>query len=216
VTWSYINCPFTSPLQLHNQDSASPYWFSMQVVNANKAVQSLEVSTDGCSTWQPTTRASYNFFQNASGFGTSTVDVKVTSVDGDVVIVKSVPVSSDTSITASQNFGSSAPAAQIIAAPLSSPAQSSTPTSPQATGTLVEASPVVLPAEYTSVAWSDMSAAAAPTSTTVVAAAPSMTTIQAPISFTTIPTAKTVTAFADCTTSSSSEVPVSTTTVYIC
>jgi expansin len=107
VTWSYITCPITSPLQLHNKEGVSAYWFSMQVVNANKRVTSLEVSTDGGSTWQSTTRQSYNFFENSSGFGTSSVDVKVTSIDGDVVIVNNVDVTPDLVVTASANFPSS-------------------------------------------------------------------------------------------------------------
>ncbi|KAH8601519.1 RlpA-like double-psi beta-barrel-protein domain-containing protein-containing protein, partial [Bisporella sp. PMI_857] len=94
VTWEYVDCGITSPLQLHNKDGTSEYWFSMQVVNANKRVKSLEVSTDGGNSWTVTTRQTYNFFEYASGFGTTTVDVKVTSVDGDVVIVNSVGISS--------------------------------------------------------------------------------------------------------------------------
>jgi expansin (peptidoglycan-binding protein) len=76
----------------------------MQVVNANEAVASLEVSTDGGSTWQSTTRSDYNFFENSSGFGTETVDVRVTGKSGKVVRVNSVGVSSGTSVTASGNI----------------------------------------------------------------------------------------------------------------
>ncbi|RDL36156.1 uncharacterized protein BP5553_06768 [Venustampulla echinocandica] len=122
TTWTYVDCPITSPLQLHNKDGVSPYWFSMQVVNANRAVAKLEVSTDGGSTWQSTSRQTYNFFENSSGFGTAAVDVKVTSADGEVVIVKNVPVNSDESVTASSNFaGSSAnnddTSSPVVAAP---------------------------------------------------------------------------------------------------
>lgn len=126
VTWSYITCPISTPLQLRNKEGVSAYWFSMQVVNANKRVTSLEVSTDGGSNWKPTTRQSYNFFENASGFGTSTVDVKVTSIDGDVVILKGVAVTPDLVITASSNFGSSGTARTSAAAVVSTPS-SSTP-----------------------------------------------------------------------------------------
>ncbi|KUJ14269.1 uncharacterized protein LY89DRAFT_649993 [Mollisia scopiformis] len=107
VTWEYVDCPITSPLEVHNKEGVSAYWFSMQVVNANQAVSSLEVSTDGGSTWQSTTRQTYNFFEQSSGFGTTTVDIKVTSDSGDVVIVNNVDVSSGASTTASGNFGSS-------------------------------------------------------------------------------------------------------------
>jgi hypothetical protein len=115
VGWEYIDCPITSALQVHNKEGVSAYWFSMQVVNANKAVASLEVSTDDGRTWQSTTRATYNFFENSSGFGTSTVDVKITSVDGDVVIVNDVAVTSDSTTTASGNFGNSGVGASVMA-----------------------------------------------------------------------------------------------------
>ena len=104
VTWNYVDCPITSSIQLHNKEGVSAYWFSMQVVNANKGVAKLEVSTNGGSTWQATTRTTYNFFENTSGFGTTTVDVRITSVDGDVVTVNSVNVSSGASTTGSSNF----------------------------------------------------------------------------------------------------------------
>jgi expansin len=79
----------------------------MQVINANKRVESLEFSTDGGASWTSTERQYYNYFQKSSGSGTTTVDVKITSIDGDVVIVKDVNISSGESATASGNFGSS-------------------------------------------------------------------------------------------------------------
>jgi hypothetical protein len=107
----------------------------MQVVNANKRVTSLEVSTDGGKTWKPTTRQSYNFFENSSGFGTSSVDVRVTSVDGDVVIVNDVQVTPDSVVTASANFPSSGTAntaAAVVASSSSTPVVVPSSTSPEA------------------------------------------------------------------------------------
>ncbi|KAB8254686.1 RlpA-like double-psi beta-barrel-protein domain-containing protein-containing protein [Aspergillus pseudonomiae] len=103
INWSYVSCDIDSPLKLKNKEGTSAYWFSMQVVNANEAVTSLEVSTDGGSTWQSTTRSDYNYFENSSGFGTETVDVRVTGKSGKVVTVKNVGVSSGTEVTASGN-----------------------------------------------------------------------------------------------------------------
>ncbi|KAI9738397.1 MAG: hypothetical protein M1834_008900 [Cirrosporium novae-zelandiae] len=104
VTWKYVECPITGVITLHNKEGTSEYWFSMQVVNANEPVATLEVSTDSGSTWQNTTRTDYNFFENDSGFGTDTVDVRVTSSEGNVVKVSDVGVSSGTSYKASSNF----------------------------------------------------------------------------------------------------------------
>lgn len=104
TSYTFIDCPITSPLVLHNKEGTSAYWFSMQVVNANQAIESLEVSTDGGSTWQTTTRTEYNFFENSSGFGTETVDVKVTSTSGNTVTVKDVSIEANSQATASANF----------------------------------------------------------------------------------------------------------------
>jgi expansin (peptidoglycan-binding protein) len=104
VTWDIVPCGITSPLSLRNKEGTSQYWFAMQVINANVPVAKLEVSTDGGATWQATTRQDYNFFENASGFGTDTVDVRVTSSTGEVITVNSVGVASGTEVTASGNF----------------------------------------------------------------------------------------------------------------
>lgn len=103
ISYEVVSCGITSPLILHNKSGTSAYWFSMQVVNANGAVDSLEVSTDGGSTWQSTTRASYNFFENSSGFGTDTVSVRVTGASGTTVTVSDVSVASEAQTTASSN-----------------------------------------------------------------------------------------------------------------
>lgn len=89
---------------LRNKSGTSPYWFSMQVVNAGERVAKLEVSTDGGRSWRGTQRQEYNFFEEPSGFGTGEVDVRVTSASGKTVTVKGVRVASDAQTTASSNF----------------------------------------------------------------------------------------------------------------
>jgi hypothetical protein len=179
VTWEFVNCPITSPLEVHNKEGVSAFWFSMQVVNANKAVGSLDVSTDGGNTWQTTTRQTYNFFEQSSGFGTTTVDVKITSVDGDVVIVKNVEVSSGASTTASSNFGSSGTVASTSAAVKAS-TSSSEPTPTSTTPAVATASTSEVP-----VATSSTSAAPAVVSTTSEAPTATPTTSEAPVAITT-------------------------------
>lgn len=75
ITWEYVACPITTPVELKNKEGVSANWFSMQARNANQAVSSLETSSDGGSTWEATTRQDYNYFENSSGVG-STVDVR--------------------------------------------------------------------------------------------------------------------------------------------
>ncbi|KAH8667386.1 RlpA-like double-psi beta-barrel-protein domain-containing protein-containing protein [Tricladium varicosporioides] len=142
VAWSIVDCPITTPLQLHNKEGVSAYWFSMQVVNANKAVASLEVSTDGGNTWQGTTRQTYNFFENSAGFGTTTVDVKVTSTGGDSVVVKNVNVASGESTTAGSNFGGSSSGTASSVVPV---AASSSVAAVASSTPAVASSPVLVP-----------------------------------------------------------------------
>lgn len=104
TSYEVVNCGITSPLILHNKTGTSKWWFSMQVVNANGAVTSLEVSTDGGKTWQPTTRRDYNFFEQNTGFGTDTVSVRVTGASGKTVVVNNVGVVSDSQITSTGNI----------------------------------------------------------------------------------------------------------------
>ncbi|KAF6844762.1 extracellular cellulase allergen asp f7 [Colletotrichum musicola] len=104
TSYEFVECGISSPIKLHNKSGTSAHWFSMQVLNHNEPVSSLEVSTDGGSTWQKTQRAQYNFFENQSGFGTDSVDVRVTSKSGSTVTVKNVSVASDSEHEASSNF----------------------------------------------------------------------------------------------------------------
>lgn len=104
ISWEIVECGITTPLQLANKKGTSEYWFSMQVSNSNVPVKSLHVSTDSGSTWTETTRTEYNFFEYESGFGTSTVDIKVTSSTGKEVITKNVTVGSGTTHECDSNF----------------------------------------------------------------------------------------------------------------
>jgi expansin (peptidoglycan-binding protein) len=104
ISYSIVPCGITTPLILKNKAGTSPYWFSMQVENANVGVAKLEVSIDGGKSWKGTTRKDYNFFENPAGFGTQTVDVKVTSVNGGVVTVKGVGVTPNAQVKAGSNF----------------------------------------------------------------------------------------------------------------
>ncbi|KAI9150577.1 Expansin-YoaJ [Paramyrothecium foliicola] len=129
TSYNFVPCGITTPIKLHNKSGTSPYWFSMQVVNANEPIKSLEVSIDGGSTWQATQRQDYNFFENPSGFGTEKVDVRVTSVTGKVVVAKGVSIAADSETAAGANFGaSSGSAAEPPAAP--KPSSSSKPSTP--------------------------------------------------------------------------------------
>jgi expansin len=104
TSYTFTSCGISSPIVLRNKSGTSPYWFSMQVINANEPVATLEVSIDGGNSWKSTTRQFYNYFENSSGFGTSTVNVRVTSTTGKVLVIRDVQVASDSKTTATSNF----------------------------------------------------------------------------------------------------------------
>ncbi|KAF4947975.1 hypothetical protein FGADI_9970 [Fusarium gaditjirri] len=104
TSYKFVECGITTPLVLHNKEGTSANWFSIQVVNANEPVKSVQVSTDGGSTWKSTERKDYNFFENSAGFGKTSVDVKVTSSTGKRVVVKNVGVTAGAQYKASSNF----------------------------------------------------------------------------------------------------------------
>ncbi|TGO16423.1 hypothetical protein BTUL_0028g00230 [Botrytis tulipae] len=112
VTWNYVNCPITTPLQVHLKEGVSAYWFSMQVVNAAEGVAALDVSTDGGKTWQPTVRTTYNYFEHSSGYG-SKVNVRVTGLSGKTVIINNVAVTPGNLVTASGNLASGSAARSV-------------------------------------------------------------------------------------------------------
>lgn len=74
------------------------------VQNANDRTKSLEVSTDNGSTWQPTQRQSYNYFQLNSGTKSNSCAIRVTSESGKQVVVQNVQVASGSVTKASSNY----------------------------------------------------------------------------------------------------------------
>ncbi|EOD45282.1 putative expansin-like protein 1 protein [Neofusicoccum parvum UCRNP2] len=104
VKWEIVDCGISSPMTLKNKEGTSAYWFSMQAENINTPVKSLQVSTDGGSTWQSTTRTEYNYFENSSGFGSDTLAIKVTNNAGKEIITKNVGVTGGSTVEAATNF----------------------------------------------------------------------------------------------------------------
>jgi expansin (peptidoglycan-binding protein) len=66
--------------------------FSMQVLNTNSRVQTLEVSTNGGQSWIPANRQTYNYFQIDSDTGTDSVSVKLRCVNQVYIQVDNVNV----------------------------------------------------------------------------------------------------------------------------
>jgi expansin (peptidoglycan-binding protein) len=100
-----VSCNFGTPLAVQNKEGTSQYWFSMQVQNANWPVDTLDISTDGGQTWQPTVSRDYNFFESAKGggFGTATVDLRISCFNNKKVYMKGVTVEDNKKVYATEN-----------------------------------------------------------------------------------------------------------------
>ncbi|KAF2467874.1 barwin-like endoglucanase [Lindgomyces ingoldianus] len=106
VSWDWVSCEISSPIVLRAKEGGSKYWFSMQVLNENVSVRSLDVSTDWGNTWEGTTRRPYNFFEKEDhgGFGADKVTVKITSWNGEEIVIWNVGVNGEEQTTAEGNF----------------------------------------------------------------------------------------------------------------
>nr|OQO26452.1 hypothetical protein B0A51_06833 [Rachicladosporium sp. CCFEE 5018] len=104
ITWDYVPCPVTGPLQIHMKSGVSQYWFSAQVVNGHRRTSKLEASADQGKTWKTATRQPYNFFEISSGIGSTTAWIRATSFTGTVVVVKDVSMKGDVVKAADSNY----------------------------------------------------------------------------------------------------------------
>ncbi|KAL1690979.1 Non-catalytic module family EXPN protein [Schizophyllum commune] len=103
ITWEQIDCPVSGNMQFKNKEGTSGYYFALQVRNIVEPVDSLEVSTDGGSSWTSVAREDYNYFTSYSGFGDQ-VDVRVTSMSGKQIVQSGVAVSSGTVVEGGSQF----------------------------------------------------------------------------------------------------------------
>jgi expansin (peptidoglycan-binding protein) len=94
----------SGPLTIHLKTGVSQYWFSAQVVNANRRTAKLEVSIDGGKAWKEAKRTDYNFFEIPSGVGAAKATIRVTSKDGKSVVVKDVAMTPDLSVEGPGNY----------------------------------------------------------------------------------------------------------------
>jgi expansin (peptidoglycan-binding protein) len=106
TSYEFVDCgsAVSGPLTIHLKSGVSQYWFSAQVVNANRRTAKLEVSIDDGKTWKAAKRTDYNFFEIPSGVGAAKASVRVTSGDGKSVVVKDVAMTPDLSVKGPSNY----------------------------------------------------------------------------------------------------------------
>ncbi|POW19911.1 hypothetical protein PSHT_04026 [Puccinia striiformis] len=92
IQWKIVSCGFSKPILFMNKSGVSQYWNSIQVQGSNTPVKSLEISTNGGSSWTLLERQSNsNYFQPKDGKGLGTTgDIRVTCLSGKQFISKNI------------------------------------------------------------------------------------------------------------------------------
>ncbi|KAK2022068.1 barwin-like endoglucanase [Colletotrichum zoysiae] len=106
IEWEWTTCPFaeSTPLQVHMHGGASQYWFAATIENATLRTKKLEVSSDQGATWKTATLHDNNMWEIDGTLPSATCWVRVTSVNGDEVVVKDVALQSGKITKATENY----------------------------------------------------------------------------------------------------------------
>jgi expansin (peptidoglycan-binding protein)/predicted small lipoprotein YifL len=83
VRWRFISCSVTGPIRYRFKEGSNPWWTAIQVRNHALPIQKLEWWKNG--QWVSVPRQSYNYFVQSSGMGSSTLRVRVTASNGQVL-----------------------------------------------------------------------------------------------------------------------------------
>ena len=103
INWQFVSCEVSGPLTYKYKDGANQWWTAVQVRNHKLPIARVEWSPDG-SAWHPTERQDYNYFLDASGFGSGPVRIRVTAVDGQVIEDDLPAVASELEVTGTVQF----------------------------------------------------------------------------------------------------------------
>lgn len=106
IEWEWVTCPIpeTDPLVIRMHGGASKFWPAATVENARYRTTGLEFSSDSGKTWQVATLNNYNIWILDETLPNDTAYVRVTSINGDQVVVENVVLSSGKDTTATENY----------------------------------------------------------------------------------------------------------------
>ncbi|KAG6130945.1 hypothetical protein E4U12_003999 [Claviceps purpurea] len=104
IEWEFIECPIATPLSIKLHGGASKYWFAASVEGAKTRTSKLEVSSDEGKTWTTTHREVFNMYILGKVLPSNSAWVRVTSIDGKVVVVKDVELASGKITAAAVNY----------------------------------------------------------------------------------------------------------------
>lgn len=110
MTWALVKCPNSggsgsSPkIKYQFQTEANPYWTSLWVRGARLPLRTVEVRKNGKSSWIELDRGTDGTLTDASGFGTTKFELRLTAYDGQVLTDSFDRFSAGAVLTSSHQF----------------------------------------------------------------------------------------------------------------
>ncbi len=103
ITWHEVACDVAGPVAYQLKSGSNAFYTAIQLRNARYPIATLE-ARDGSGTFQPITRADYNYFVAASGLGSGPFALRVTDTRGHVLEDDQVALVADQTTSGAAQF----------------------------------------------------------------------------------------------------------------
>jgi expansin (peptidoglycan-binding protein) len=90
ITWRYVPCEVSGPIDYRFKEGSNPFWTALQVRNHRHRIALLLARPDR-GDWRILPRRSYNFFVDEAGLGAGPVDLAVIDVHGHMILDFDIP-----------------------------------------------------------------------------------------------------------------------------
>ena len=85
MTWQYVKCPYTGPVQIEYKTGSNIWWTALWVRNARIPIEKVEVQSTNHSSFYQMTVISDGSYQDSGGFGAGQFTIRITAIDGQVI-----------------------------------------------------------------------------------------------------------------------------------
>ena len=86
IDWYFVPCDVSGNVAYRFKAGTTQWWTAIQVLNHRLPLKSLEWSANGGSSWSTAERMDYNYFVIGSGVGPNPFQVRITAIDGQVLV----------------------------------------------------------------------------------------------------------------------------------
>ncbi|RPA79866.1 hypothetical protein BJ508DRAFT_362929 [Ascobolus immersus RN42] len=104
ISWTLVRCPSNGPLRYRAKEGSSQWYLALQIRDSRTPIAKVEVSADGGRNWRELVREPYNYWVLQNGSGSDRVDVRVSDVEGRVIIDNNVWAVSEVETVGGGNF----------------------------------------------------------------------------------------------------------------